>query len=101
MIYITQLIFVKEGKEDVFLEFESVAVPLITKYNGKITYRVRPTMENFIDCHEDELPFEIHFVVFESEEDLANFMKDDERLAFVHLKEESVKSIILIKGERI
>jgi hypothetical protein len=29
MIYITQLIFVKEGKEATFLEFEDDAIPLM------------------------------------------------------------------------
>jgi hypothetical protein len=49
MIYITQLIFVKEGKEEIFLEFENYAIPLMEKYNGKIIYRLRPSKENFIN----------------------------------------------------
>ena len=35
MIYITQLIYIKEGQEKMFHEFEDVAIPIIAKYNGK------------------------------------------------------------------
>ena len=101
MIYITQFIFVKKGKEKIFLEFEDFAIPLMEKYNGKILYRLRPNEENFITKHEEETPYEIHFISFASEQDLSNFLKDDSRLAFMHLKEESVKSTLLIKGNKM
>lgn len=100
MIYITQLIFIKEGKEDQFLEFENHAIPLMEKYNGRIIYRLRPTKESFIS-EEKELPYEIHFISFDAETDLADFMKDDSRLKFIHLKNESIKSTLLIKGKRL
>jgi hypothetical protein len=101
MIYITQFIFVKEGKEAIFLQFEDFAIPLMEKYNGKILYRLRPNQENFISEHNGETPYEIHFISFASEEDLNEFLKDDSRLAFMHLKEESVKSTLLIKGRKM
>ncbi|UII19872.1 DUF1330 domain-containing protein [Fulvivirga ligni] len=101
MIYITQLIFVKPGKEEIFLEFESKVLPLLQKHGGEITYRVRPEKESFIDHTEGETPYEIHFVTFPSEADLQGYMKDDSRLKFMHLKEESVRSTLLVKGERM
>jgi len=100
MIYLTQLIFVKEGKEAVFHEFEAFAIPLMEQYNGRIIYRIRPQKESFISG-DQELPYEIHFLSFDTEQDLKRFMKDDKRLAFVHLKNESVKSTILVKGEKM
>lgn len=36
MIYITQLIYIVEGREDIFDQFESVAIPIIAKYNGEL-----------------------------------------------------------------
>jgi hypothetical protein len=42
MIYITQLIYIKEGQEKIFDEFEDVAIPIIAKYKGKLLFRVRP-----------------------------------------------------------
>ena len=98
MIYITQLIFVKDGKAATFLEFEKHALPLMEAYNGKLLYRLRPGRESFVD-EEKELPYEIHIITFDSQQDLDAFMKDDRRLAYIHLKEASVKSTILIKGE--
>ena len=100
MIYITQLIYVKEGQEETFLEFESHALPLMAEYTGKVIYRLRPNEDAFID-HEGETPYEIHFLSFDSEEDLQQFMKDDRRLEFVHLKDASVKSVLLVKGEKM
>lgn len=100
MIYITQLIFIKEGKEALFHEFEDYAIPLIEKYNGKLLYRVRPDASAFVSALHEK-PYEIHLVTFDSEEDLKRFMKDDTRLQFIHLKNESVKTILLIKGEAL
>ncbi|MBA4850614.1 DUF1330 domain-containing protein [Emticicia sp. BO119] len=100
MIYITQLIFVKEGKEAVFHEFEDNVLPLIEKFNGKLLYRVRPDNPAYIVA-EGEKPYEIHFVTFESESDLQAYMKDDGRLKFIHLKNDSVQSMLLVKGNKM
>lgn len=100
MIYITQLIFVKEGKEDVFHEFEDNVLPLIERFNGKLLYRVRPNEAAYLVA-DGEQPYEIHFVSFESEDDLKAYMKDDGRLKFIHLKNESVQSMLLVKGEKM
>jgi uncharacterized protein (DUF1330 family) len=100
MIYITQLIYIIEGQEKIFDEFESIAIPTILKYNGKLLMRVRPTVNNFIESHIDK-PYEIHFVEFETEQDFDNFMKDEERKKFLHLKEQSIKTSILIKGTKL
>lgn len=100
MVYITQLIFVKEGKEDVFHQFEDLAIPLIEKYNGRIIHRIRPDKHSFI-AGDSELPYEIHLVSFDSERDLENFMKDDTRQQFIHLKDESVRSMLLVKGTKM
>lgn len=97
MIYITQLIYIKEGQENVFHEFEDIAIPIILKYNGRLLLRVRPTDETFI-LLQIEKPYEIHLVEFNSEQDFHNFTKDEERKKFLHLKEKSIKSAFLVKG---
>lgn len=101
MIYLTQLIFIKEGKEATFLEFESFALPLMQQYNGHLLYRIRPPKEAFVDASNEELPYEIHIISFDSEADFTAFMKDDSRLQFLHLKEESVKTSMIIKGKKL
>jgi len=100
MLYITQLVYIKEGQEKIFDEFEAVAIPTISKYNGKLLLRVRPGENDFIEHHIDK-PYEIHLVEFAAEQDFQNFMKDEERKRFLHLKEQSIKSVVLIKGVKI
>ena len=100
MIYITQLIYIKEGQEHVFNQFEDVAIPIIGKYNGKLLLRVRPGETAFIETWIDK-PYEIHLVEFESEQDFKNFMVDEERKKFLHLKEQSIRSSVLYKGVKL
>lgn len=100
MLYIIQLIYIKEGQEKVFDQFEDIAIPTILKYNGQLLLRVRPTENAFIETN-IEKPYEIHLVEFTTENDFDNFMKDEERKRFLHLKEQSIKSVTLIKGIKI
>jgi uncharacterized protein (DUF1330 family) len=100
MILITQLIYIIEGQEQVFDEFESIAIPTILKYNGRLLFRIRPEENNFIESHIDK-PYEIHLVEFETEQDFDNFKQDEERKKFLHLKEQSIKTSILIQGTKI
>lgn len=100
MIYITQLIYIIEGQEAIFDEFESVAIPTISKYNGRLLFRLRPPKDSYIES-QIEQPYEIHLVEFDTHEDLQNFMKDEERKKFLHLKEQSIRSSILYLGQKL
>lgn len=100
MIYITQLIYVKRGEEDSFHEFESHAIPIISKYNGKLLLRVRPDTASYIE-NSIESPYEMHIISFDDDSDLDRFMADEERKKYLHLKEKSIQSSILIKGFKI
>ena len=100
MIYITQLIFIKEGREDIFHQFEDMAIPIILKYNGRLTLRIRLKGDSIIE-NNIEKPYEIHLVEFNTQEDFDNFKNDEARKKFLHLKEKSIKSSILIQGTKI
>ena len=100
MPYITQLIYIKPGQEDVFDEFERIAIPIISKYNGKLLFRVRLSESNFIERN-IESPYEIHLVEFASDADFQNFMNDEERTRFLYLKENAIESSLLFKGEKM
>ncbi|MFD2933016.1 DUF1330 domain-containing protein [Spirosoma flavum] len=100
MIYFTQLIYVKEGQEAVFHQFEEVAIPLIEKYNGQLLLRIRPTDDSYIEQHIDK-PYEIHLVNFDTEQDFAAFSQDESRKQFLHLKEQSVQTAILFQGVKL
>ncbi|RJE71679.1 DUF1330 domain-containing protein [Reichenbachiella sp. MSK19-1] len=97
MIYITQLIYIKAGKEQ---EFENHVIPLMEKYTGKIIQRIRPTVESFVSGEENQ-PYEIHFLSFDSQEKLDEYLRDDSRLQYIHLKEASIQSTFLVKGTKI
>ncbi len=100
MIYVTQLIYVIPGKEKTFDEFERVAIPIISKYNGRMLFRVRPTDDAFIESSADK-PYEIHMVQFDSQQDFDNFKRDEGRKNFLHLKEQSIRSSIMIQGTKL
>jgi len=100
MLYITQLIYLKDGQENVFHQFEELAIPIISKYNGRLLLRIRPNENAFIENAIDK-PYEIHLVQFNSEQDFEDFKLDEERKQFLHLKEQSVKSVLLIKGTKL
>jgi len=97
MIYITQLIYIKEGKEEKFHQFEEIAIPTILKYNGRLTLRIRPDQKTVIE-NNIETPYEIHLVEFDSQQDFDNFKEDKERKKIIHLKDEAIKKVILIQG---
>lgn len=100
MLFITQLIYIKKGEEDAFNQFEDVAIPIIQKYNGQLLLRIRPGENAFIETNIDK-PYEIHLVEFATNNDFENFMQDEERKRFLHLKEQSIRSVTLIKGTKI
>jgi uncharacterized protein (DUF1330 family) len=100
MIFLTQLIYINEGQEDVFHQFEDIAIPAISKYNGRLLIRVRPEDHSIIENNIGK-PYEIHLVEFDSEQDFQNFNMDEERKKFLHLKEQSVKTVLLIKGTKL
>ncbi len=97
MIVLTQLVYVRAGREAAFHEFEDVALPLVAKHGGSVMLRLRPGAESVIAA-EVEVPYEVHVVSFPDEESLARFSADDERQRFLHLKQESVRSSLLVKG---
>ena len=100
MIYILQLVYVKEGQEKIFHQFEDVVMPMISKHNGQLLLRVRPDNDAIIE-RTIESPYEIHLVQFDTEEDFLSFGRDEQRKKFLHLKDRSVKSILLIKGTKL
>jgi uncharacterized protein (DUF1330 family) len=100
MIYITQLIYIIPGQEKIFNQFEDIAIPIISKYNGRLLLRVRPNDNSFIE-HAIDKPYEIHFVEFDTEQDFKNFSRDEERKKFLHLKEQSIKASILVQGIKL
>lgn len=100
MLYITQLIYIKEGQEAIFNQFEALAIPTIARYNGRLMLRIRPEESAYIESA-IEKPYEIHLVEFDSEQDFEDFKQDEERKKFLHLKEQSIRSTFMIQGVKL
>ena len=97
MIYLTQLIYVREGHEATFSEFEDIVLPLLARHRGELLLRLRPGRESKLDGS-SEAPYEVHVVRFESDDDLARYSNDEDRQRVLPLKEQSVRTALLIKG---
>lgn len=100
MIYLTQLVYIVKGKEDSFHQYEKIAITAIQKYNGQLTLRIRPDKKYVIE-NAIEVPYEVHMVEFKTQEDFDQFKNDKERRKFMHLKEDSIRSTILIQGVKL
>jgi uncharacterized protein (DUF1330 family) len=96
MVTITQFVYVKEDKEEIFQQFESLVLPLIPKYNGKLLLRLRMGPEQLIEG-ELEAPYEVHLVSFESEADVAAYMSDQTREQNLYLKEDSISKVMTVR----
>jgi hypothetical protein len=97
VIYLTQLVYVRAGHEQAFHDFEDTVLPLLGKYHGELLLRLRAGPETKI-AGSHEVPYEVHVLRFASEADLVAYSRDPERQRVLPLKENSVKSSLLIKG---
>jgi hypothetical protein len=51
MIFITRLIYIQKGQENIFDQFEDIAVPAISRdTNGKIVLRVKASRKAIVDA---------------------------------------------------
>jgi len=97
MIYLTQLVYLRPGEEDAFHEFEDVVLPLIPKYGGELLLRLRPRTDCMVQAS-IELPYELHFLRFESAEALARYGCDEDRQRVIQLKDRSVRATLVVQG---
>jgi len=96
---ITQVIYLNEGGEKDFLEYELLVLPLLEKYNGKLEFRIRPAAENFIYPIESELPYELHIVSFETRADFLKFKDDPVRTKHLELLQRAVKRFLVLESD--
>jgi hypothetical protein len=97
MVYLTQLVYVQAGEEETFREFEDTVLPLIAKYGGELLLRLRPLADSVVQAS-IELPYELHFLRFESEEALARYGRDEIRQRVLALKDRSVRATLVVQG---
>jgi hypothetical protein len=100
MIYVTQLIHVRDGRSDAFNEFDTTITTLVSRHNGMFLFRLRPDPLDLI-LSTIGMPYEIQLLRFETESDFHGFMHDEERKNLLHSKYHVIRSVILIKGQLV
>lgn len=95
-VYLTQLIYLKPGQEEIFEQFEQYALAMLGDHQGQLLVRVR-TRDNRNEGSL-ESPDEIHLVSFPSRDHYHAFIQDERRQQILHLKEASVLRMLLIEG---
>lgn len=100
-IYITLLVFIREGEADRFLQYEDRVLPLLSKYNGELLYRIRPQPSNFVHPTTDDQPFEIHVLTFPNPAAFEDYRQDKERLSYFPLFQKAVRQVILLQSEPV
>lgn len=98
MLYVTQLVYVHAGREAMFHEFEDVVLPLLQKYRGELLLRLRPDAASKI-AGAEEVPYELHLVRFTTKADLEAYASDEARQRVLHLRDQSVRSTLVIMGK--
>jgi hypothetical protein len=93
-LYLTQIMYIHAGREQTFEAFESVVLPLLTKYRGELVLRLRGDKI----AGSAEAPHEVHIVKFENDDDLGRYASDPERQRVLPLRDEAVRSSLLIRG---
>ncbi len=97
-VYLTLLVYLRDGKESSFLEYENKMVPLLKKYGGRLEFRLK-TMKNNAVVQEE--PDEIHIVSFPSHDDYERYRQDPGREALSGLFTDSVARAQLFEGQLI
>ncbi len=96
-IYVTALIYIKQGQETNFETYRARAAAIMEKYNARLEKIIKPTMLAKGDM---PLPSEIHFAVFENEESMNNVNNDTEYQKIVKkYREPSIEKLIIIPSK--
>lgn len=97
MVYLTQLIYLRDGGAAGFHQFEDLVLPLLAKHGGELIIRLRPDDASHLGGAA-ERPYEVHVVRFADEANLAGYANDPERRAALPLKAAAVRHEVVIRG---
>ncbi|KAA3612611.1 MAG: hypothetical protein DWQ05_18335 [Calditrichaeota bacterium] len=96
-IYVTALIYIKEGKQALFEEYRSKARSILERHNARIEKIIKPTM---LAKGNIKLPNEIHFAEFDSKASMDAVNNDvDYKKIIDELRNPSVEKLIVIPSK--
>jgi hypothetical protein len=99
MIYYTQLLQVRPGHEQALRDFENATLPILARHEGRLLCQM--LLEGDACLHNDSEYSELHLLSFTSKEHFAAYLADDERQQMLHMKQESVISVLLVEGSEV
>jgi hypothetical protein len=98
MVFVTQVVYIYDDKENIFFQFEDMFIQKLVEHNGRLELRLRPD-ENSIIQHTIHRPYETQLMVFDTESDWQNFLQDKDLIKFLRSREQSIKTITVILGD--
>ncbi|MDV3310267.1 MAG: hypothetical protein LOY03_15780 [Cyclobacteriaceae bacterium] len=100
MIYVTQLIHIREGNSRAFSVLDAALSELTSRHKGVFLFRLRPDPINLVASTIGIL-YEVQLLRFETESAFDHFMNDEERKQLLLSNENAIRSVILIKGQLV
>jgi uncharacterized protein (DUF1330 family) len=93
-LYLTVLLYLKDGKQDQFYEYERKVKPIIESYGGQFEKVIKPTQI----LGDMPMPDEIHLLSFPSEESFQSYRADPNLPEIAQLRAGAVEKTIIISG---
>jgi antibiotic biosynthesis monooxygenase (ABM) superfamily enzyme len=88
-------LFIHPGREAEFRQFETEAVCIMKKYEGKIERVIRPT----VSAQSDSVPYEIHVVSFPNLERFEAYRGDTDLARLTPLRQAAIARTEVVIGE--
>ena len=98
MLYLTVMLYLYEGKEAAFANYEEQVLPLLQRYGGKMLYRTQPALETELP-HRQELPYEMHLLSFPSEIAFQDYLQDPDRIALTLLQRSIIRKAVVMQSD--
>lgn len=90
----TVLLYIREGMEIEFLEYENKVLPILSEYEGMLLKRIRHGFST-------DMPYETHIISFKNNDQFQRYIDAPERKQYMHLAEEVIKHIDVFSGTEI
>lgn len=99
-LYLTVLLYLVPGQEEVFAQYEDLALSLLGEHGGELLYRLRPRATEVVSSGADQ-PYEIHLLTFPDEYAFEQFLQNPARLAYAGLRAQAIRQTVIIKGHQV
>ena len=100
MLYLTVLLYIHEGQEAAFAEYEARVRPIMARYGGKMLYRTNPEADSAA-APDQELPYEMHLLSFPDHDAFMAYRQDPERTELAPLQGRIIKRAVVMRNDGV